>query len=81
MLQVISVCGALLILAAYAANQFGFVGPERFSYTLLNLAGSAILAIIAVVEQQWGFLLLEGVWALLSAWALVQLLASGPRRN
>jgi hypothetical protein len=37
----------------------------------LNLAGATALAILAWREEQWGFLLLEGVWALVSAVALV----------
>lgn len=71
-LQIVSVCGALLILVAYGANQAGRLGPERRMYSVLNLAGSLTLAIIAIAEAQWGFLLLEGVWAVVSAWALVR---------
>jgi hypothetical protein len=33
---------------------------------MLNLAGSAILAADAAAGAQWGFLLLEGAWALVS---------------
>lgn len=81
MIHLISIGGALAILAAYAANQFGYLVPERLSYILLNLIGSAILAAIAVVERQWGFLLLEGVWALVSGWALTQTLRARPSQN
>jgi hypothetical protein len=35
-------------------------------YLTLNLAGSAILAADAAAGDQWGFLLLEGAWALVS---------------
>ena len=43
-------------------------------YLVLNLLGSAILAVLAWYEEQLGFLLLEGVWALVSAWSLLQVL-------
>jgi hypothetical protein len=78
LLQVISVLGALAILGAYAANLFGWLGPANLSYSLANLIGSGILTIIAVVDQQLGFILLEGVWALVSLWGVIQVLRGGP---
>jgi hypothetical protein len=77
MLQVVSVLGALAILAAYAANQFGLLGPSNLSYSAMNFVGSAVLTVIAVVEVQWGFILLEGVWAVVSLWGMVTILRDG----
>jgi hypothetical protein len=70
--QVVQIVGALLILAAYAAAQFHYVDQDAPSYLVLNLVGSIILAVLAYVESQWGFLLLEGVWALVSGWSLIR---------
>ena len=68
--QVIQIVGALLILAAFAAVQFERMRPDSRLYLTLNLLGSAILGVLAVIAGQWGFVLLEGVWAIVSAWGL-----------
>lgn len=50
------------------------MSPQSRTYLVLNLIGSVILAALALADEDWGFLLLEGVWAVVSAWALWQLL-------
>jgi hypothetical protein len=49
-----------LVLAAFVAAQLGTTSTKSRSYLALNLAGSIVLMIIAAVELQLGFLLLEG---------------------
>lgn len=78
--QLIQIVGALLILAAFAAVQFNRMRPESRLYLTLNLVGSIILAVLAWIETQWGFLLLEGVWALVSAWGM-WVATFGPHRD
>ena len=71
-IQLVSVLGAITILAAYGANQFGRLRITSLAYVLANAVGAGILAAVALVEDQWGFLLLEGVWCLLACVALVR---------
>jgi hypothetical protein len=76
--QVVQILGALLILVAYGAAQFGFLDQHSRVYLVLNLVGSAVLAVLAWHEEQWGFLLLEGAWAVVSLWGLIQVLRGQP---
>ena len=71
----VQVAGALAILAAFALAQAGRLDQRSPRYLVLNLAGSAVLAVDAWLGRQWGFLLLEGAWAVVSAWGLARLRA------
>ena len=70
--EAVQVGAALLILAAFVCAQVGAVKTSSLPYLIPNLVGSSVLAIEAVVRSQWGFTLLEGVWALVSAAAAVR---------
>jgi hypothetical protein len=64
--QVVQIIGSLLILLPFGLSQLGKVTPRSWSCLTFNLAGSAALAADAAASAQWGFLLLEGTWALVS---------------
>jgi hypothetical protein len=70
--QVVQLAGALLVLLAYLLAQGGVWSPSSYRYLFPNLLGSSVLAVNAVDETQWGFVLLEGAWALVSAWSLIE---------
>jgi hypothetical protein len=76
---VLEVAGAVLILAGFTPGQLGLLDQHSPVYLVLNLVGSFMLAVIALVDQRWGFLLLEGVWAIVSAVSLVSVLRRGRR--
>jgi hypothetical protein len=71
--QIVQVLGAVLILAAYVLAQFRVLDQDSRGYLVANLVGSAVLAVDAWLERQWGFFLLEGVWAIVSFWSLWRL--------
>jgi hypothetical protein len=64
--QLVSLAGAALILAAFAAQQGGRLRPDGAAYLGLNLAGSVILTYFAVEARNLGLIALEGSWALIS---------------
>ena len=64
--QVIQIVGAVLILAGFILNQTNRLDASSYGYLLLNLVGAAILVELAFQDRRWGFVLLEGVWALVA---------------
>jgi len=71
--KVLQLGGALLILVAFAGLQRGAMKPNEPLYLGLNLVGALILTAAAIIDFDWGFLLLEVVWSIVSAWSLLQL--------
>jgi hypothetical protein len=78
--QVVQVIGALVILAAFGLAQFGILAQTSRAFLASNLAGAVALALAAYLERQWGFLVLEAAWALVSAAGLLALLRQRRRR-
>lgn len=64
--QVLQFGGAILILAGFAGSQLGWYGVKSARYLLLNAVGSGILAAIAILDREWGFILLESTWTAVS---------------
>ena len=68
--QIISFIGAILILVAYGALQLHRLPAETITFQTLNLFGGIFLCITAVALRQYGFILVEGLWAVLSGFGL-----------
>lgn len=76
--QVLQIAGAVLILGAFLLSQMNVLDGRSKIYLTLNLVGSAVLAWLALADADWGFVLLEGVWAIVSAVGLVRELTRRP---
>ena len=70
--QIVQLIGAVPILIAFVAAQRERLNTRSNLYLSLNVVGSATLAVAAFVEAQWGFLLIECVWGLVSLWSLLK---------
>lgn len=68
----VQLSGAFLVLVAFVLGQLERIAAASWTYLMLNAVGSGLLAATAVLAAQWGFLLLEGSWALVSLYGIVQ---------
>ena len=68
----VQILGSLCVLVPFVLVQLGRMSSSSRLYVWLNLIGSTVLAVEATIGRDWGFLLLEGVWALVSLRSLVR---------
>jgi uncharacterized membrane protein len=73
MSMVIQIVGSLAVLTGFILSQLNVLNPKSLVYLWVNAVGSGLLAVDAVIERQWGFLLLEGTWAVVSVIGLAHL--------
>ena len=71
-LQTVSLLGAALVLAAFIGLQRAWWSSTDRQYLWYNLLGSVMLTAVAIWDRRLGFVLLEGVWAAVSAMALAR---------
>ena len=70
--QLVELVGAMLILSAFVLAQLGRLSTASLTYMVLNFVGAGILAFVAAFDGDTGFLLLEGVWAGVSGYAVAR---------
>ncbi len=70
--QLIQIGGAVAILAAFIALQAGTLEATSWPYLVLNIVGAGVLAVVAAMDRDWGFLLLETVWTGVSGWSVIR---------
>jgi hypothetical protein len=73
---IIQLAGSVLILVPFVLVQLKRLEAESLPYIWLNLIGSTVLTLDAWHGRQWGFLLMEGTWALVSLLSLANAGAS-----
>ena len=63
--------GVFLILLAYFLSVTGKLSSKQLVFILLNLIGAILACLASILLNYWPFIILEGVWALVSIYALI----------
>ena len=72
LVQGISVVGACVVLYAFYMQQQGTWRANEIRYLACNFVGTAVLTVVAWIGSQWGFVLIEAIWAIVSFRGLVR---------
>jgi len=75
-------CGVFLILLAYILNVTSRLDSNQLPFILLNLIGASLACLASYLINYLPFIILEGVWVVVSAYALYSFVtAEGGRLN
>jgi hypothetical protein len=72
MANVIGTLGVALLLAAFILNLLSLLRADGSAYSVLNLVGAALACYSSYLIDFMPFVVLEGVWAVAAAYALVR---------
>lgn len=75
--QVVQIIGAVLVLVAFLLAQLDVLDARSYRYLVPNAVGSTAMAVTAVLTGDWGFVFLEGVWAVVSYVGIVGRIRAG----
>lgn len=63
--------GVFQILLAYVLNALGKTSNKSLLFILLNFIGATMACIASLLLNYWPFIILEGIWSLVSLYSLV----------
>jgi hypothetical protein len=70
--DLIGTVGVTLLLAAFLLSLLGRLQKTSLAYILMNFIGASVACLASVLIDYPPFIILEGVWALVSLAALVR---------
>ncbi len=71
--------GVSLLLVAFLLILFKKIQVDSVSYILLNMVGAALCGVSAYLIYFYPFVVLEGVWVLVSLYALFKIVPRGTK--
>jgi hypothetical protein len=67
----IGLAGVAILLFAYLLNLSGKLNQKSLAYILMNVIGAGLACLASYLINYFPFVILEGVWTLVSLFALV----------
>jgi hypothetical protein len=68
----IGLAGVAILLFAYLLNLSGKLNQKSLAYILMNVIGAGLACLASYLINYFPFVILEGVWTLVSLFALVK---------
>jgi hypothetical protein len=70
--DIIGSIGVWLILFAYFLNTIGAIKKDKRVFYVMNIIGAALACYASFLIDYWPFVILEGVWTLVSIYGLMK---------
>jgi hypothetical protein len=70
--DIIGSIGVWLILFAYFLNTIGAIKKDKRLFYVMNIIGAALACYASFLIDYWPFVILEGVWTLVSIYGLMK---------